>query len=557
MKKTVFSVATITALTGTSLTANAEEVIIKEGDTLWGIANEVGTTVEALKQANNLKSDLIKPEDVLTYDLEAEVTYEEDAEGSYTVRSGDTLWSIAEQFGVSLDELYALNNLSSDLIHPGLVLNVGGEVASAPAVNEVEVEEVEKVEVPAENAEVEEVEVPAASGAYVVEAGDTLYSIARATGVSIDELKALNGLSSDLITVGQVLVLEGAVEEVEVVEENNEVEAAEEDNVVVEEVTEEANSEDAVDTEEVEVVEENNEVEVAEEDNVVVEEVTEEANSEDAVETEEVEVVEENNEVEESQSVNEEAEAEVRNAAQAVKDAERAEQERVEAERAEAAQAVAEAERAEQERVAAERAEAAKAVEEAERAEQERIAAERAAAEQAEAERIAAERAEAKRAAQAVAEAERAEQERLAAEQEAQQAEQQNQPAASAPVNNASQKFAGQTNHYLYGWCAWYAFEQRAALGKPVSNMWGDANNWAANASADGYTVSNSPSVGAIAQSYAGSNGAGGLGHVAIVESIHGDGSITVSEMGWNGNIGTVTYRTIPASQVSSHNFIH
>ena len=499
MKKTVFSVATITALTGTSLTANAEEVIVKEGDTLWGIANEVGTTVEALKQANNLKSDLIKPEDVLTYDLDAEVTYEEDAEGSYTVRSGDTLWSIAEQFGVSLDELYALNNLSSDLIHPGLVLNVGGEVASAPAVNEVEVEEVEKVEVPAENAEVEVEEVPTASGAYVVEAGDTLYSIARATGVSIDELKALNGLSSDLITVGQVLVLEGAVEEVEVVEENNEVEAVEEDNVVVEEVTEEANSEDAVETEE--IVEENNEVEV----------------------------------VEESQNVNEEAEAEVRNAAQAVKEAERAEQERVEAERAEAAQAVTEAERAEQERVEAERA----------------------AAEQAEAERLAAERAEAKRAAQAVAEAERAEQERLAAEQEAQQAEQQNQPAASAPVNNASQKFAGQTNHYLYGWCAWYAFEQRAALGKPVSNMWGDANNWAANASADGFTVSNSPSVGAIAQSYAGSNGAGASGHVAIVESIHGDGSITVSEMGWNGSVGIATYRTIPASQVSSHNFIH
>src|SRR5699024_10786416 len=417
---------------------------------------------------------------------------------------------------------YALNNLSSDLIHPGLVLNVGGEVASAPAVNEVEVEEVEKVEVPAENAEVEVEEVPAASGAYVVEAGDTLYSIARATGVSIDELKALNGLSSDLITVGQVLVLEGAVEEVEVVEENNEVEAVEEDNVVVEEVTEE-NSEDAVEAEEVEVVEENKEVEVAEE----------------------------------AQSVNEEAEAEVRNAAQAVKEAERAEQERVEAERAEAAQAVKDAERAEQERVEAERTAAAKAVEEAERAEQERLAAEREAAEQAEAERLAAERAEAKRAAQAVAEAERAEEERLAAEQEAQQAEQQNQPAASAPVNNASQKFAGQTNHYLYGWCAWYAFEQRAALGKPVSNMWGDANNWAANASADGYTVSNSPSVGAIAQSYAGSNGAGGSGHVAIVESIHGDGSITVSEMGWNGSVGTATYRTIPASQVSSHNFIH
>ncbi|OFO53029.1 LysM peptidoglycan-binding domain-containing protein [Nosocomiicoccus sp. HMSC059G07] len=462
MKKTVFSVATLTALTGTSLTANAEEVIVKEGDTLWGIANEVGTTVEKLKELNNLNSDLIHPEDVLTYEVEA---VEEQKGNTYTVKAGDTLWQIALDHGMDLDELFAVNNLSSDLIHPGLVLTVGSQVEAVEEVAQVEevveVEAVEEVVEPVVENEVNEV----ASGVYHIQAGDTLYSISRATGLSVDELKALNGLTSDHIVAGDVLVLEG--------------------NPVVTETVEEVQTEEVV--EQVEEVQE--------------------------VQTEEVAEVENNVQAEAEKAVEE-----------------------------------ATAAQAEADRIAAEEAAAAQA-------EAERVAAEQvAAAQKAEEQRIAAERAEAQRVAKEKAAAEKRAQQEAA--KKVQQAQQQQAPAASAPSVNSSQ-FAGLSNYYDWGWCTWHVFEKRAALGKPVSNMWGNANNWVNGASANGFAVNNTPSVGAVAQSYAGTNGAGALGHVAVVESINGDGSITISEMGWNGTVGVVSYRTIPASQVSTFNYIH
>src|SRR5690625_2269154 len=98
-------------------------------------------------------------------------------------------------------------------------------------------------------------------------------------------------------------------------------------------------------------------------------------------------------------------------------------------------------------------------------------------------------------------------------------------------ASTSSSSFTGGTNFYPGGECTWYAFERRAELGKAVSGSWGDAKNWAGNASAQGLTVNNTPSVGAIIQSPAYSNGAYGMGHVGVVESVNGDGSITISEM--------------------------
>ncbi|WP_213809965.1 LysM peptidoglycan-binding domain-containing protein [Jeotgalicoccus sp. WY2] len=67
MKKTVVSVATLTAITGVAATAvSADEYTISSGDTLWGIASEVGTSVADLKADNELSSDIIFPGDVLT-----------------------------------------------------------------------------------------------------------------------------------------------------------------------------------------------------------------------------------------------------------------------------------------------------------------------------------------------------------------------------------------------------------------------------------------------------------------------------------------------------------
>jgi surface antigen len=107
-------------------------------------------------------------------------------------------------------------------------------------------------------------------------------------------------------------------------------------------------------------------------------------------------------------------------------------------------------------------------------------------------------------------------------------------------------------NRYDYGYCTWYAYNRRAQLGRPVGSFWGNASTWASYARASGYRVDNRPAPGAVMQS----GGYGGYGHVAVVESVGADGSVTVSEMnyaGWN----VVSSRTIPAGQASAYNYIH
>lgn len=105
------------------------------------------------------------------------------------------------------------------------------------------------------------------------------------------------------------------------------------------------------------------------------------------------------------------------------------------------------------------------------------------------------------------------------------------------------------SNLYTSGQCTYYAYER---AGDKIGSTWGNANNWANAAAASGYTVNNSPSAGAILQT-----SQGAYGHVAYVESVGSDGSVTVSEMNYGHGVGVVTSRTISASQASSYNYIH
>lgn len=122
---------------------------------------------------------------------------------------------------------------------------------------------------------------------------------------------------------------------------------------------------------------------------------------------------------------------------------------------------------------------------------------------------------------------------------------------STSTPTNTSQASSDQ-NLYDWGQCTWHVFNRRAETGQPISTYWWNANNWASAASADGYTVNNTAAVGSIMQNYEGP-----MGHVAYVERINPDGSLLISEMNYNTPPGTVDYRTIPASQVSSYNYIH
>lgn len=103
--------------------------------------------------------------------------------GVHTVRSGDTLWEIARAYETSVDDLVALNNLRSRRIYPGQQLVVPTASKGSVIVDDI----------------------------WIVRRGDTLARIAARAGISIAQIKALNGLTSDTIFVGQRLQLRATV----------------------------------------------------------------------------------------------------------------------------------------------------------------------------------------------------------------------------------------------------------------------------------------------------------------------------------------------------------
>ena len=165
---------------------NAGTYTVKAGDTLWRIANDHDTTVNALKQNNHLSSDTIYVGQVLSLGQTAltgshSPTQSSTSNGTYTVKSGDTLWSIANANDMTVAQLKQKNDLSNDTIYVGQTLNVSS-TKSASATS-------------------------TASTTYTVKSGDSLWQIASANGTTVNQLKALNNLSSDLIYAGQQLKL--------------------------------------------------------------------------------------------------------------------------------------------------------------------------------------------------------------------------------------------------------------------------------------------------------------------------------------------------------------
>lgn len=171
MKK-LLSVGTAVAFS-TVLAANAEaseqDHKVESGETLSEIAAINDTTVSALKEANDLSSDLILPGQVLQVTGDVSEDVEETEDGVYVIQPGDTLFEIAVEFDLTVKELMDLNNLSSDLIVAGNELIVSKdavseevqvaapEVVEEPVVQEEEVEEQPVVqEAPVEEEVVEE-----------------------------------------------------------------------------------------------------------------------------------------------------------------------------------------------------------------------------------------------------------------------------------------------------------------------------------------------------------------------------------------------------------------
>ncbi|MBM7552563.1 LysM peptidoglycan-binding domain-containing protein [Thalassobacillus pellis] len=121
MKKTVVSLAAVTTISGglaAQAHAHTDEYVVNKGDTLWGISQKYNVTVNELKDWNDLNSNLIFPNDKLAVSKDNSTPAVSSAD-FYTVKSGDTLWSISQNYGITVNQLQKANNLSSTLIYPG------------------------------------------------------------------------------------------------------------------------------------------------------------------------------------------------------------------------------------------------------------------------------------------------------------------------------------------------------------------------------------------------------------------------------------------------------
>ncbi len=147
---------------------------VQKGDSLYSIARKYGVTVDEIKAVNNLTSNTLTVGQRLIIPVEKE---QEDA-GIYTVKSGDSLYAIATKFNTTIADLMKLNNLTSTALSIGQQIKLPGKKDEEIITNE-----------------------------YIVKLGDTLYKIANAYNLSVADLINANNLANNNLSVGQKLII--------------------------------------------------------------------------------------------------------------------------------------------------------------------------------------------------------------------------------------------------------------------------------------------------------------------------------------------------------------
>ncbi|EAC2487627.1 TPA_asm: autolysin [Listeria monocytogenes] len=202
------STGTSTSKPSTGTSTNAKVYTVVKGDSLWRIANNNKVTIANLKAWNNLKSDFIYPGQKLKVSAGSTSNTNTSKPSTntntskpstntntnakvYTVAKGDSLWRIANNNKVTIANLKAWNNLKSDFIYPGQKLKVSaGSTTNTntakPSTNNPSNSTVKT---------------------YTVKKGDSLWAISRQYKTTVDNIKAWNKLTSNMIHVGQKLTI--------------------------------------------------------------------------------------------------------------------------------------------------------------------------------------------------------------------------------------------------------------------------------------------------------------------------------------------------------------
>ncbi len=153
--------------------------VVKSGDSLWSIASKNNTTVNELKSLNNLSNNALQIGQLLKLPtINSGNNNSTPSQNIYTVQKGDSLWAIANKYGTTVDSIKSANNLTSNNLSIGQTLIIPTE--SNQITNQI---------------------------TYNVKKGDSLWAIANRYDTTVEKIKSTNNLSSNTLSIGQVLII--------------------------------------------------------------------------------------------------------------------------------------------------------------------------------------------------------------------------------------------------------------------------------------------------------------------------------------------------------------
>ncbi|WP_165006158.1 MULTISPECIES: LysM peptidoglycan-binding domain-containing protein [unclassified Enterococcus] len=209
-----------TGNTGNGVANTSSTYTVKSGDSVWGISNSFGITMDQLIEWNNIQNNFIYPGQKLTIkggqangssttnsgnntnssgNSNAASGAGQATGTRYTVKAGDSVWKISNDHGITMTQLIEWNNIQNNFVYPGqeLVVSANGSNAGASTGGS-------SASTPTSN--------PSASTSqdrYTVKAGESVWSVSNKNGITMDQLIEWNNIKNNFIYPGQTLIVKG------------------------------------------------------------------------------------------------------------------------------------------------------------------------------------------------------------------------------------------------------------------------------------------------------------------------------------------------------------
>lgn len=206
-----------------SNTASGTKYTVKAGDSVWSVSNKYGITMAQLIQWNNIQNNFIYPGQQLTVSNSGSTnsassntgssantnnsssanTGSSSSQGTYTVKAGESVWSVANKNGITMNQLIEWNNIKNNFIYPGQQLIVKG--GNSTNTNTGSTTSAAKPNTPNTSATTS----TSSSGntMYTVKAGESVWSVANKHHITMDQLIEWNNIKNNFIYPGQQVIV--------------------------------------------------------------------------------------------------------------------------------------------------------------------------------------------------------------------------------------------------------------------------------------------------------------------------------------------------------------